>query len=495
MNSYKQIINEALSHLKKPKESEIKCDLKEAEKYKGNPSVSDILVKYNSGKVLLRTAIENYLFDICNKLKSIKPDFISILKIYNILNDPYKKYILQSYFVFKDNKKPLNISTNDLIKLEIKIRLKYLYDSKEYYTAFIQKMLFTFKIIFEDLYIGQNILASYSMKTAYDKNFSDFCKCLKNIEDEFERLIKCHINSLLNGNAKMDLNSYKRIVRRAKLENDDILFKLYNECKSNEEIYYSIKKLKSDTYFELECILYDYLETFKLNGQINELKSQNKEIYGQINELNIKVNGLEEQNSELNGHIDELKSQNNEIKSMNNELNIKVNGLEGQNSELNDQIDELKTNLNSVTKKVNFMEIIVNSSLSRKLINHCIIEIIKKYRNIIKITLKDQDNFEISFEGKVGNVSAENANNLIKFLFSKKDILNNNVHFFQINKPDFIKDIWTEFYEFIELKDDNLINFNMIVTQDIKNSFKFSQKDQGISSFLKSDKALKKIII
>jgi len=157
-----------LSHLKKPKEYEIKCDLKDAEKYIGNPSVSDILVKYNSGKVLLRhkTAIENYLFDICNKLKDIKPDFISILKIYNILNDPYKKYILQSYFIFKDNKKLLNISTNDLIKLEIKIRLKYLYDSKEYYTNFIQKMLVTFKIIFEDLYIGQNILASYSMKTA-----------------------------------------------------------------------------------------------------------------------------------------------------------------------------------------------------------------------------------------------------------------------------------------------------------------------------------------
>jgi len=45
----------------------------------------------------------------------------------------------------------------------------------------------------------------------------------------------------------MDLNSYKRIVRRAKLENNDKLFKLYNEYKSNEEIYYSIKKLKSDT--------------------------------------------------------------------------------------------------------------------------------------------------------------------------------------------------------------------------------------------------------
>jgi len=131
------------------------------------------------------------------------------------------------------------------------------------------------------------------------------------------------------------------------------------------------------------------------------------------------------------------------------------------------------------------MEIIVNSSLSRKLINHWIIEVIKKYRKIIKITLKDEDSFEISFEGKVGNVCAENANNLIKYLFKKKGILNNNVHLFQINKPNFIKDIWTEFYEFIELKDDNLINFNKIVTQDIKNSFKFSQKDQELLHFLK----------
>ena len=115
------------------------------------------------------------------------------------------------------------------------------------------------------------------------------------------------------------------------------------------------------------------------------------------------------------------------------------------------------------------MEIIVNSALSRKIINHCIKGIVQKYKNQIKITLDEKGEFKIYFKANVRNVSVKDANDLINYLFSKKDVLNNNVHFVQINKPDFIKDIWSEFFKFIELKGDNLINFNKIVTEDIKN--------------------------
>jgi len=487
-----QVINEALSHLKKPEEKEIKFDLKEAEEVKGDSSkiISPILDKYNNGKVLLKAVIENYLFDICTILKDLNPDFISILKIYNILNDPYKKYILQSYFVLKDGKKPLNITRNDLKKMEIKIRLKFLYDKEYYYNNFIQNMLMIFKFIFKDMYIGQNILSTYFSMTTYNNHISDFCLCLKNIEEEFERLIKCHINSLLKENSKMDINSFKKIVKRAKLRIDDKLYNLYYQCKSNDEIYFSVKKLNLETYFDLECLLEDHLKALKLDGQFKELNVQNKELYSKIdelkkinnglndqidglkdqnNKLGSKVNGLENQNRGLNGQIDELKDQNNKLDS-------KVNGLENQNSGLNDQIDELKSEnnkikstLSSVEKKVNFMEIIVNSALSRKIINHCIKGIVQKYKNQIKITLDEKGEFKIYFKANVRNVSVKDANDLINYLFSKKDVLNNNVHFVQINKPDFIKDIWSEFFKFIELKGDNLINFNKIVTEDIKN--------------------------
>jgi len=557
-----QVINEALSHLKKPEEKEIKFDLKEAEEVKGDSSkiISPILDKYNNGKVLLKAVIENYLFDICTILKDLNPDFISILKIYNILNDPYKKYILQSYFVLKDGKKPLNITRNDLKKMEIKIRLKFLYDKEYYYNNFIQNMLMIFKFIFKDMYIGQNILSTYFSMTTYNNHISDFCLCLKNIEEEFERLIKCHINSLLKENSKMDINSFKKIVKRAKLRIDDKLYNLYYQCKSNDEIYFSVKKLNLETYFDLECLLEDHLKALKLDGQFKELNVQNKELYSKIdelkkinnglndqidglkdqnNKLGSKVNGLENQNRGLNGQIDELKDQNNkldskvnglenenrglndridelngqidelndqidELKDQNNKLDSKVNELENQNSGLNDQIDELKSEnnkikstLSSVEKKVNFMEIIVNSALSRKIINHCIKGIVQKYKNQIKITLDEKGEFKIYFKANVRNVSVKDANDLINYLFSKKDVLNNNVHFVQINKPDFIKDIWSEFFKFIELKGDNLINFNKIVTEDIKNSFKFSQNDQAIKSFLKhevNDDLKKKLI-
>ena len=208
----------------------------------------------------------------------------------------------------------------------------------------------------------------------------------------------------------------------------------------------------------------------ELNGQINELKDKN-------NGLDAKVNELESLNSELNGQIDELKSKNDGLDVKVNDLEILNDRLNGQIDELKSQNNEIKTTLSSLKKKVNFMEIIVNSALSRKIINHCVKGIVQKYRKQIKITLKENDRLEISFASNVSNVSEKDANALLDYLFSKKDVLNNKVHFFQINKPDFIKDIWSEFYKFIELKGDNLINFNKIVTEDIKNSFKFSQKD------------------
>lgn len=304
MNSSNQIINEALSHFTKPEVYEIKLDLKEAEKVKDGPSkkISQILAKYNNGKVLLKAVIEKYIFDICNILKNMKPDFIPILKIYNILNDPYKRYILQSYFVLRDTKKPLKISSRaDLNKLKIKIRLKYIYDSEDYYNNFIQNMLITFKFLFEELYIGQNILGIYSSKATYNNHTSDFCICLKNLEKEFERLIKCHINSILKGNSKMDLDSFKRVVKRAKLGIDDKLSNLYYQCKSNEEIYFSVKQFKSEKYFELECLLEDNLKTFKLDGQIKELQGQNKELYSKIDKLKKIDNGQNGQIDELNG--------------------------------------------------------------------------------------------------------------------------------------------------------------------------------------------------
>ena len=134
------------------------------------------------------------------------------------------------------------------------------------------------------------------------------------------------------------------------------------------------------------------------------------------------------------------------------------------------------------------MEIVVKSSLSRKIINHCIIGVVKKYANSIKITIKDNETFNISFEKPVKNVSLKEANNLLNYLFSKKDKCNGFVHFEGIEKPNFIDDVWNEFFAFIELKDNNLMNFNKIVTDDIKKTFKFTQKDQSISSFLKTFK-------
>ena len=81
----------------------------------------------------------------------------------------------------------------------------------------------------------------------------------------------------------------------------------------------------------------------------------------------------------------------------------------------------------------------------------------------------------------INNVSVKDSNDLINSLFEKKDYCNNFVHFDGIKKPDFIEDIWDVVLNFILLTKKETENFNKIITKDIKDSFKFSQKDEPIN--------------
>ena len=458
-----QIINESINNFYKPGEKDIERDISKAQKYSKstNKLFNTILSKYKkiqSSQIPWR----NYIFDICNILKDINQDFIFLLKIYNLLNDPYIKQVLITHFVVKSKNNGININEYDIKKLPIKISISYINNNQLYYNEFIQGMLLNFKYLFENAYLTQYIPSNYYTKPFiyYKNNNNDFCKCLQKIISDFERLIKCDKSSKLSENNKMDISTYDKLIKRSKINKDTILSALYNKCESDEILYYEIKKLKLNKYFELECYLEDYINSKKneeLKAEIKELKAKND---SDIRELNSKIDSKDSEIKELNAKMD---SKDSEIKKMNNSIN-------------------------SIEKKVNFMEIVVKSSLSRKIINHCIIGVVKKYANSIKITIKDNETFNISFEKPVKNVSLKEANNLLNYLFSKKDKCNGFVHFEGIEKPNFIDDVWNEFFAFIELKDNNLMNFNKIVTDDIKKTFKFAQKDQSISSFLKTFK-------
>ena len=95
-----------------------------------------------------------------------------------------------------------------------------------------------------------------------------------------------------------------------------------------------------------------------------------------------------------------------------------------------------------IKEKLKFMEKIVKASLSRKVINHCLNNIITKYKDCITVeTNNKNESFKIVVVKDINNVSVKDSNDLINSLFEKKDYCNNFFHFDGIKKPAFIEDL------------------------------------------------------
>ena len=95
-----------------------------------------------------------------------------------------------------------------------------------------------------------------------------------------------------------------------------------------------------------------------------------------------------------------------------------------------------------IKEKLKFMEKIVKASLSRKVINHCLNNIITKYKDCITVeTNNKNESFKIVVVKDINNISVKDSNDLINSLFEKKDYCNNFVLFDGIKKPAFIEDL------------------------------------------------------
>jgi len=133
------------------------------------------------------------------------------------------------------------------------------------------------------------------------------------------------------------------------------------------------------------------------------------------------------------------------------------------------------------------MEFFVNSLISRKVIKHCINQILKKYKASISIVSKKieqngekKEIFYIQVIKKINGASIQESQDLVDFLYNKKDEFNVNIHFDGIEKPEFIGDAWDVAINFIKFPEKQKKAFNKIITKDIKDNFKFSQKDLKI---------------
>ena len=165
-------------------------------------------------------------------------------------------------------------------------------------------------------------------------------------------------------------------------------------------------------------------------------------------------------------------------------LNEDKNAQSSQIKELKEQRNTQDKNIEQLTQKVDYLDLIMNALISRKVINHSINKFLIKYKASLEKT-KKQKQIEgkmieipyIKVKNDINGVPSKDCQDLIDLLFNKKDLYNDCVHFNEIKKPSFVGDVWETVINFIQLNEEEKVIFNKIFTEDIKKSFKFSQKD------------------
>ena len=505
MKSESEIIDEALTHLVPSSPEEIKDDIKAAKQNKKANNSTKYFIK-NFGNESFKKEKDRIKFDkeICIHLKRMKKDFIPLFQIYNILTNKNKSYKLQKYFIIKkdgENNSLKNGIKMDLEEPVIIISLGLLYDENTYYSNFVKGILKLMKSNFEHSYIMQYCPKEYfdneKGKNYYKDNEATLIKCLENVLKDINRVLyedesnqnryeekptQTDIKELKN---KMPEDKFKFLIKRARLKYDNILMEVYRTSLNDNDILLKIKELakkNEDKYFELECNIDQY-------NEINSIKMENKNLNEKINKITKQLGEQEvtigSQNKTIEQQNEKIGSQNKTIEQQNEKIGFQNKTIEQQNkkiADLNTNIVNLTNENASINEKVNFMQKIVYSSLSRKVIKHCMNKILIKYKDSINILKNEKnDSFKIKFKKDINKVPIKEANELIDSLYEKKDTCNNCVHFQGIKKPKFIDDVWDIVINFIELNEKEKENFNKIFTNDIKDSFEFSQKDEPVS--------------
>ena len=452
-----------LKLFKPPTKEEIENDLKDAKKNKKSQIINKLqsIINKNGGNLDEIETRKKYDQEIYKILSCQKKDFKSFMKIYSIYFDPNKSGVLKSHFVFKEK------IINDLPNIEF--NLGYTYDDNKYYHNFISGMLSSLKIYFENRYLTQYISSEYftskNKAKAYKERNGELNQSLENMLKDIERLLEfdgrkreskyTQTQEPYEGE-KIPENEFDQMIIRAKLkENKKELNKLYLKCKTTNDIIKALQK--EEKYIDLFFYVNDYLKLKQIN----------------------------EENMTMKDSMKEMKDSMKEMKDSYDKINKENMTMKDSHDKMNEENENLKNSIKEMNKKITFMEKIMMSSLSRKVINHCMNELVNKYRECIQIVYSNDDSFEIICIKSINEKEVKEINALIKALYDKKKIYNKVVHFEDIDEPDFIGDSWNAAINFMELSDSNLNVFKAIFTDDIKNSFRFSNKDNAVSKLLK----------
>ena len=390
-----EVIQEALTHMETSTLEEILNDIKLAKKQKTSKCVRVIINSYENKKNLNdEKERKKYDKDLCLKLKDLKPDFIPLFQMYNILVDKQKCDKLRKHFIIKrdEDEESFKINNEILIfqnqqKPVVELNLCLLYDENKYYSNLVKGILGLMKSLFEKSYLVHNCPNKFfepqNAKINYENNKLSLKESLINIINDIDRVLTEHdINQKnyeenytqteIEVTNKIPEKLFLLYLKKANLSSDAALLKIYNNSEDNNYLLTEIQKLSKidcDKYYEIELFVSEYIKSESLEKEVKNLKILSKEAK------------------------ETIKSQGETIQSLNKELKEAKETIKSQGETIQSQGETIKSqgiNITNLKEKVDFMEVIVNASLSRKVINHCMKKFVDKYKNSLKFLYNEK---------------------------------------------------------------------------------------------------------
>ena len=395
-----EVIQEALTHMETSTLEEILNDIKLAKNQKTSKCVRVIINSYENKKNLNdEKERKKYDKDLCLKLKDLKPDFIPLFRMYNILVDKQKCDKLRKHFIIKrdEDEESFKINNEILIfqnqqKPVVELNLCLLYDENKYYSNLVKGILGLMKSLFEKSYLVHNCPNKFfepqNAKINYENNKLSLKESLINIINDIDRVLTEHdINQKnyeenytqteIEVTNKIPEKLFLLYLKKANLSSDAALLKIYNNSEDNNYLLTEIQKLSKidcDKYYEIELFVSEYIKSESLEKEVKNLKILSKEAK------------------------ETIKSQGETIQSQGE--TIKSQGI----------------NITNLKEKVDFMEVIVNASLSRKVINHCMKKFVDKYKNSLKFLYNEKGEItKVQVFKDINEVPSKSSNDLIDF--------------------------------------------------------------------------------
>ena len=404
-----EVIQEALTHMETSTLEEILNDIKLAKKQKTSKCVRVIINSYENKKNLNdEKERKKYDKDLCLKLKDLKPDFIPLFQMYNILVDKQKCDKLRKHFIIKrdEDEESFKINNEILIfqnqqKPVVELNLCLLYDENKYYSNLVKGILGLMKSLFEKSYLVHNCPNKFfepqNAKINYENNKLSLKESLINIINDIDRVLTEHdINQKnyeenytqteIEVTNKIPEKLFLLYLKKANLSSDAALLKIYNNSEDNNYLLTEIQKLSKidcDKYYEIELFVSEYIKSESLEKEVKNLKILSIEAKETIKSQGETIQSL---NKELNEAKETIKSQGETIKSQGET----IQSLNNELKEAKETIKSQGINITNLKEKVDFMEVIVNASLSRKVINHCMKKFVDKYKNSLKFLYNEK---------------------------------------------------------------------------------------------------------